>query len=178
MEAVRISLGDLRASESGKRVRGESTVVSKDSNRGKRRGRTGVQLQFSEDWLKCSLLYGNMDELSSNHAGSVAWFVSGQVVAYLIEVGRKQHVFVFRTLDKSEKDEVKIGGVSKRVRLLVDVQRVGSIRWLSQLFVRLQQGQPPPSDLSDGFYVRVNQVLNGRRVGEAIEGLLRHEKRS
>jgi hypothetical protein len=130
---------------------------------------TLVQLRpVRDDSPGCGLLHGNPLEITRGSLGPVARFAPGEVVAYELRHQGRPHLYVFRTLEVDDPLAAAVPGVRPRVRLLVDLGCAGRIRLARSLFSYLLKSRREPSDLPDGFYVRLSVALAGRWPAHTI----------
>jgi hypothetical protein len=114
------------------------------------------------DAARCELLWGEPLEVLAAPGGTVLVFGPGAIVAYVLHARRRRHVYVFRTLEVSDPLAASVPGVRPRVQLLLDSVSAGRVHLVRGLFAYLVRTGHAPSDLPDGFFVRVSAALSGR----------------
>jgi hypothetical protein len=130
---------------------------------------TAVQLRQDHD-IQCFLIFGSPCSYSHGQRGKIALFNDSQLIIYCISKGRKQKAFVFKT-HRSGADFVP--GVYPAVELLAEAKTKGKVTRLIRILITLSQRNFDISKLDDGFFIRLNAVLENRkfRIGDAIEYL-------
>ena len=137
--------------------------------------RTVVQLR-SDAALTCELGLGAPDGFVEGARGPIAVFGPDQIVAYVVRAPKSSVLALFRTLAVDDKLAASVPGVFPRVRLLALVRACGRVRVARRFFTYVLRRGLDPSLLGDGFYVRLNSALGGRRAYQAqLRGLLRRE---
>lgn len=134
---------------------------------------TAIQLRDDHD-LRCLLLYGSPISRRVGRLGEIALFDADQVVIYCVITGRSKKAFAFRTgLDGS----VTVPGVLPGVELLCEAKSRGKVTRLMQVVCALERKGIALHALPEGFFVRLNTMLNDREfaISNAI-GLLSHAK--
>jgi len=126
--------------------------------------KTAVQLRHpaGKEVPRSELLFGTPAAFVAGALGPIAFFESGELVAYRIRYRRRTRVFVFRTLDVHDRLAASVPGVQPQVQLLLDLHSAGRARLVRGLFAYLARRRHDPSSLSDAFYLRVGAVLGGR----------------
>jgi len=140
--------------------------------------KTAVQLRSDGSQpgdLACELGCGKPHAVTAGARGPVALFEAGEIVAYLVRSRSGGVLFVFRTLSVDDPWAARVPGVHPRVRLLLHVRSATRMRAMKRLFAHLDRHALRPSDLSDGFYVRVSHAVGGRTDQARLRALLRRE---
>lgn len=110
------------------------------------------------------LCHGAARQVVPVRNGNVALLPGGELAAYLIEHAGAHRLFVFRTVEHSAAaGVVHVPGVWPSVHLLASFDRPGRIDRVERLFRYLAGQKWSASALSDAFWLRVSQVLSGRR---------------
>jgi hypothetical protein len=123
--------------------------------------------------LRCELLWGEPFEVFAGPLGPILIFCPGAIVAYVLRSRRRRRLYVFRTLAVHDPMAASVPGVRPRVQLLLDVVSASRVRLVRGLFAYFARTGRAPSDLPDGFYVRVGATLGGRLPGhKALHSLL------
>ncbi|HLK40937.1 MAG TPA: hypothetical protein VKU41_29505 [Polyangiaceae bacterium] len=120
------------------------------------------------DALRCELVHGGPTAIVAGKLGPVAVFEPGQVVALSLRRGRRERLFVFRTLAVDDRLAASVPGVQPRVRLLFHFHTALRLRRGRGLFAYLARTGRDPSALPDVFYFRVSAVLGGRRLQHKV----------
>jgi len=125
--------------------------------------RTAVQLLPSHgESLLAELVYGLPDDTRAGRLGPVALFPSDSIVAYRFRSGRRDRLYIFRTLAVDDSMAATIPGVRPRVRLLVHLRSAGRVRLARRLFAYLCKQSIPPERIPDDTYLRIGVALSGR----------------
>ncbi len=124
--------------------------------------RTAVQIRAPRNAIRARLLWGEPTSTVRGQRGLVALFCEGEIVAYVVTLARRTHLFVFRTLAVDDRFAAKVPGVAPHVRLLVDLSTAGRVRLVQQLFAYLVKTGRNPSALPDEFYFRLSAALGGQ----------------
>jgi hypothetical protein len=125
-------------------------------------GHTAVQLRSATE-PHCELVHGDPQTLLAGQLGPVALFPPGEIVAYVIHARRPSRLYLFRTLHTlADPDQTTVPGVRPRVRLLLALDSQRLIRRCRRFFALLGRRQQPATDLTDGFYLRLERALRAR----------------
>jgi hypothetical protein len=125
--------------------------------------KTAVQLRppKGEDVL-AELVYGVPEIVAAGTLGPVALFGFDALVAYRLRSGRRDRLYVFRTLAVDDAMAAVVPGVRPRVRLLVHLRSAGRVRLARRLFAYLERRGPTPDTVTDDTYLRIGVALAGR----------------
>ena len=139
--------------------------------------RTAVQLRPGHgESLLAELVYGSPFEVAAGPFGPVAVFGVDALVAYRLRSGRRDRLYLFRTLAVDDPMAALVPGVRPRVRLLVHLRSAGRVRLAKRLFAYLLKRAVQPESVADGTYLRIGVALAGRLPSHKILiSLLSHQ---
>jgi hypothetical protein len=122
--------------------------------------------------LLAELVYGSPVEVAEGPLGPVAVFGVDALVAYRLRSGRRDRLYLFRTLAVDDPMAALVPGVRPRVRLLA----AGRVRLARRLFAHLLKRAVEPESVADGTYLRIGVALAGRLPPHKIlVSLLSHQ---
>lgn len=112
-------------------------------------------------------------------ADSAAFFLPGELLAYLVELPRAEALFVFRTgAPANSASTTEIDGVEPAINLLAVGTTKTEIARLRNLLLWLPKQGRDPGALSDDFWLRVAGLVAGRRrrrAGQQLRAILAQE---
>lgn len=132
---------------------------------------TAVQLR-QDSRIYGKVLYGNPSNTFQNEKGEVAIFAAGQIVAYFIAWGeRRRHLYLFQC----GYGEESVPGVYPSVRILVDAATRTRVSRLRNVLEWLQRNDYKIEALPEGFYARLQALLEGKKMTIAnLKEILAH----
>lgn len=120
---------------------------------------TAVQLR-QDSRFYCKVLVGNPIKVQRNAKGDVAIFPQGEIVAYFIAWERKRHLYVFRCAGEMGQQEVI--GVLPAVDVLIDAGTRTRVTRLRDIITYLEREKISLSGLSEGWYARVQALIENK----------------
>lgn len=121
---------------------------------------TAVQLRDDATAI-CRVLHGTPCKTVPGTAGPIALFEPNQRVLFLIQQGRRQQAFLFRT---GEGGGQRIAGVHPEVSVLLTAATTGRVAKLRNALLYLNRAGACLDQLQEDFFVRLNALLEGNRI--------------
>lgn len=132
---------------------------------------TGDQLPQIQ--YRSRLIYGAPVARSQGRRGPVALFLPGKLVAYELEIGRRNYAFLFRTIARSELTSCVLAGVRPDVRLLISAvgaRQVGRLKEFLALVDSFGYGSPSLSD--EPLLRTARSLFSARSVAHVVDAIL------
>lgn len=132
---------------------------------------TAVQIR-QDSRVYGKLLYGDPFKSVQNEKGEVAIFQEGEIVGYFLAWGeRRRHLYLFQC----GKGEASVPGVYPAVKILVDAGTRTRVSRLRNVLDWLQKNNYDMKALPDGFYARLQALIEGKKMTVAnLKEILSH----
>jgi hypothetical protein len=120
--------------------------------------------------LFAGTFYGTPIERSSNAIGEYSVYEENEVILYFIDRGEKYNAYLFKT---SSTGMEKIPGVSTSVKILIHIGSRHKIKRLKSYVDDLKKKGLNLNELPDGFFYRMNALLEEKENNISYNKLLK-----
>ncbi len=126
--------------------------------------RTAVQLRDDDDVHAYTML-GQVATKKAGTKGEIALFDDGQLVLYIKENKNRKDACLFQT--DTKKGTETIAGVYPAVNLFLETRTKGKTRRLLNYVAYMEKNHIPIQGLREGFFYRMQVLLDGRNAPAA-----------